>query len=90
MSERRQTQNSLVCVLKQKSELSSGFSRCENIAGFHGIRDNPVIPWNLENPCTVQTDPVEMFAIPIPELFLRFRSRNFFKDPDPVQSTVAP
>ena len=42
------------------------FSRCENPAGFHGIRDNPVIPWNFENPVPVQADPVEMFTIPIP------------------------
>ena len=34
-------------------------SRCENSAGFHGIRDNSVIPWNYaNNPVPVQTDPV--------------------------------
>ena len=53
------------------------FSRCENPAGFHGIRDLPVIPWSFENPVHVQTDPVEMFTIPIP-------SRAFLLNPDPV------
>ena len=56
------------------------FSRCENPAGFHGIRDNPVIPWNFENPVPVQPDPVEMFTIPIP-------SGVFFLNPDPVQTS---
>ena len=44
-------------------------SRRENPAGPHGIRDNPVL---------VQTDPVEVFVIPIP-------SRPFFEIPIPYR-----
>ena len=53
------------------------FSRLENPAGFHGIRDNAVIPWNFDNPVPVQTDPVDIFTTPTP-------SRVFFYS-DPVQ-----
>ena len=51
-------------------QITQGFPQdlhsCENPVGFHGIRDNPVIPLYLGNPVPVQTDPVEFFAIPIP------------------------
>ena len=51
----------------------------ETTAGFHGIRDNPVITViNCLNPVPVRTDTVEVFAIPIPSRLLfsyRFRTQ---------------
>ena len=58
----------LVFLPARFSRPSSGHFRCDYPAGFHGTRDNPVIPGNFENAVPVQTDPVEMFAIPIPSL----------------------
>ena len=31
----------------------------------YGIRENPVIPWNFENPVPAQTDPVESLSRPV-------------------------
>ena len=70
----------LASLLPVKTRAFLGdFSRGEkpDPAGFHGIRDNPVNPWNFENPVPIQTDPVEVFAIPIPipGFFFKTRSR---------------
>ena len=56
-----------------QSGISSG---CENAAGLHRKRRNPVIPWHFENLAPVQTDPEELFAIPT-------TSRAFFLIPIP-------
>ena len=50
---------------EKKQDFPRDFSRCENPAGFHGIRDNPVIPWNFENPVPAQTDRVESVSLPV-------------------------
>ena len=50
--------------------------RCENPAGLHGIRDNPVISWNFENPVPVGTDLDLRMNVrdsdPVPVFFFRY------------------